>query len=220
MATSSDESQAGTSSGKRKQKKRAPFDRAELVALITICDERGYDLLRETGSYKAKTKIMEQVQAHLLEKYGRYHSVRQLQKWFSDIKVREERFLERVRSRNRSAKAGRERAPAVEGASSSASVAAAVVVDVGDDSPPPPSPVPPGQEDLAVAPEEEMVTLVLEPVEDPHEEVQPPEVATTAVAEGLQMSIGEQLLHEMELLNRKMDILMAHFERLFHPPRS
>ncbi|KAG8584666.1 hypothetical protein GDO81_004712, partial [Engystomops pustulosus] len=187
-----DESQAGTSSGKRKQKKSAPFDRAELVDLITICDERGYDLLRETGSYKARTKIMERVQAHLLDKYGHYHYVRQLQKRFSDIKVREERFLERVRSRNHSAKAGRERAPAVEGASSSASVAAAVVVDVGDDSTPPPSPVPPGQEDLAVAPSgEEMVTLVLEPVEDPQEEVQPPEVATTAVAEGLQIGAAQ-----------------------------
>ncbi|KAG8541122.1 hypothetical protein GDO81_029671 [Engystomops pustulosus] len=87
---------AGESASGQTRRAKA-FHPEELQEIVRYLDYHGYEDLPKRNSHCKKASILQNLARHLSKEFGTHHSPRQIQKRYSDLKVREKRTLGKIR---------------------------------------------------------------------------------------------------------------------------
>ncbi|XP_077322068.1 uncharacterized protein LOC143955823 [Lithobates pipiens] len=82
-----------------RMQRREAFSLEELIEMVRYLDEQGYDDVAPPNVYKKKSQIMTELSNRLLKICGKSRTKREIQKRYSDLKVREPLTLRRIRRR-------------------------------------------------------------------------------------------------------------------------
>ncbi|XP_056413112.1 uncharacterized protein LOC130356096 [Hyla sarda] len=98
MSDSNTEAESSTETPAQTTRKRSPpFSRAEFIFLVAYMEEREYGF-GERGSINSnKASILQDLVCEMEKKFGVTHSERQIQKRYSDLKVRERDTYESIK---------------------------------------------------------------------------------------------------------------------------
>ncbi|XP_040177270.1 uncharacterized protein LOC120909571 isoform X2 [Rana temporaria] len=82
-----------------RMQRREAFSLEELIEMVRYLDEQGYDDVAPPNVYKKKSQIMTELSNRLLKICGKSRTKREIQKRYSDLKVREPLTMRRIRRR-------------------------------------------------------------------------------------------------------------------------